>query len=259
MQGIVATAIPAITDDFKQLNDVGWYGSTCFLLVGTSSPMWGKLYKYFSAKTVYLASVAIFLVGSIVAATAQSSIPLIVGRALQGFGCSGTLGGSVLMISYVAAPKIRPLLIGMWMGVFMCSTIVGPLIGGVFTSDATWRWCFWINLPVGGPVVAMVLLFFQVPKHIKSAPATWKEILLQLDFPGFSLLLTSLVCFTLALQWGGQTKAWSDGSVIATLVMWIILTIAFFFVEWLEGVYAMVPLFMMKSRLSWTNAFYGWT
>jgi MFS family permease len=220
--------------------------------------MWGKLYKYFSAQLVYLTSVVIFLAGSILAAAAPNSTALIVGRALQGWGCSGTLGGSVLMISYVAEPKKRPMLIGMWMSIFMFSTIIGPLIGGAFTSEVTWRWCFWINLPVGGPVIALVVLFFKVPKHIKPPPATWVEILRQLDLPGFTLLLCSLICFILALQWGGQTKPWSDGSVIATLVLWVALTIAFFVVEWLQGEYAMVPLALMKPRLVWTNAMYGW-
>ncbi|KAJ7362409.1 putative MFS transporter [Mycena albidolilacea] len=256
--GIVATAIPSITDDFRRLDDVGWYGSACFLLIGTSSPMWGKLYKYFSARLVYLVAVALFLIGSIVAAAAPNSAALIVARAIQGLGCSGTLGGSLLMIIYVTEPKIRPMLIGLWMAVFMFSTIVGPVIGGAFTSEVTWRWCFWINLPVGGLVVVLLLLFFHVPKHITSVPATRKEILLQLDLPGFSLLLASLVCFTLALQWGGQTKPWNDGSVIATLVMWVVLTIAFFIVEWLQGAYAMVPLSLLKPRIAWANALYGY-
>ncbi|KAJ6448342.1 putative MFS transporter [Mycena sanguinolenta] len=256
--GIVATAIPGITDDFHRLNDVGWYGSACFLLVGTSAPMWGKLYKYFSARIVYLASVALFLVGSIVAAAAPNSPALIIARALQGLGCSGTVGGSVLMISYVAEPKKRPMLIGLWMGIFMISTIVGPVIGGAFTSEVTWRWCFWINLPVGGLIIVLLLLFFHVPKHITPPPATWKEILLQLDLPGFGLLLSSLVCFTLALQWGGQTKPWNDGSVITTLVLWVVLTLAFLVVEWLQGAYAMVPLSLLKSRMIWSNALYGY-
>lgn len=257
-QGIVATAIPGITDDFHRLDDVGWYGSACFLLVGSSAPMWGKLYKYFSAQLVYLTSVVIFLVGSVVAAAAPNSSALIVGRALQGWGCSGTLGGSVLMISYVAEPAKRPVLIGAWMSVFMFSTILGPLIGGAFTSGVTWRWCFWINLPIGGPVIALVIFFFKVPKHIKPVPASWIEIVRQLDLPGFTLLLSSLICLTLALQWAGQTKPWSDGSVIATLVMFVVLSIAFFVTEWFQSEYAMVPLGLLKPRLVWTNALYGW-
>ncbi|KAK7993176.1 hypothetical protein PG989_006557 [Apiospora arundinis] len=256
--GIVATAIPGITDEFHRLDDVGWYGAACFLLVGASSPMWGKLYMFFSAKTVYLASVVIFLVGSVVAAAAPNSESIIIGRAFQGWGVSGTLGGSVLMINYIAAPPKRPGLIGMWMGVFMFSTIIGPIIGGAFTSEVTWRWCFWINLPVGGVILALLVVFFKVPRHISPMPATWTEILLQLDIPGFSLLVTSLVCFTLALQWGGLTKPWSDGSVVATLVMWIVLTIAFFVTEYFQGARAMVPLRLLKPRMTWANALYGW-
>lgn len=221
--------------------------------------MWGKLYKYLPGELVYAASIALFLVGSIVAAAAPNSPALIVARAIQGCGCSGTLGGSFLMISYVAEPKKRPMLIGVGMGVFMCSTVIGPLIGGAFTSEVTWRWCFWINLPVGGPIIVMLLFFFRIPKHIKPAPASWREILQQLDLPGFSLLLASLVCLTLAMQWGGQTKSWSDGSVIATLIMWVILTIAFFIAEWLQGAYAMVPLSLVRSRMAWTNFLYGFT
>ncbi|KAJ7241353.1 putative MFS transporter [Mycena haematopus] len=255
--GIVATAIPSITDEFQRLDQVGWYGSACFLLVGTSSPMWGKLYKYFSARPVYLVAFALYLIGSIVAAAAPTSAALIIARTIQGLGCSGTLGGSVLMIFYVAEPKKRPMLLGLWMGIFMISTIVGPVIGGALTSEVTWRWCFWINLPVGGPVVILLLLFFHVPKHITPASATWKEILLQLDLPGFSLLLASLVSFTLALQWGGQSKPWNDGSVIATLVMFVVLTIAFVVTEWLQGAYAMVPLRLLKPRITWTNALYA--
>jgi MFS family permease len=257
LQGIVATAIPGITDDFHQLDDVGWYGSACFLLAGTTSPVWGKLYKYLSARWVYLTSIILFLIGSIVAATATNSIALIVARAIQGFGVAGTFAGSLLMISYVAPPSQRPMLIGLWMAVLMTSTVMGPLIGGVFTTDVSWRWCFWINLPVGGPILGMVLLFFHVPKHVNTMPATWKEILLQLDLLGFSLLLSSVVCFTLALQYGGQTKAWNDGSVIATLVMWIVLSIAFIVTEWLQGTYAMMPLHLLKPRIAWTLALYA--
>ncbi|KAK9241400.1 major facilitator superfamily domain-containing protein [Lipomyces kononenkoae] len=255
--GIVATAIPSITDEFKQLNYVGWYSGTIFLTLSTTSPVWGKLYKYLSARWVYFVSIVIFLVGSIVAATAKSSIPLIIARALQGVGCSGSIGGSVLMINYVAHPGQQPMFIGLWATVYMLSTIVGPLIGGAFTSYVTWRWCFWINLPVGGPVMIAVFLFFHVPKHVKYLPATWKEIILQLDLPGLAFIFTSLVCFTLSMQWGGLTKPWSNGSEVAVLVMWVVLTIGFFVVEYFQGERAMIPLRLLKSRLQWTNTLYA--
>jgi hypothetical protein len=96
-----------------------------------------------------------------------------------------------------------------------------------------------------------------MPKHIKPAPATWKEILLHLDLPGWSLLFTSVICFTLALQWGGLEKLWSNGSVIATLTLWIALTIAFVIVEWFQGEYAIMPLKLLAGRITWSNLLYA--
>lgn len=217
----------------------------------------GKVYKYFSTKLVYLGSIGLFLVGSLLGALAPNSIALIIARAIQGWGCAGTLSGSLLMINYVAEPRKRPMLIGLWMGVFMVSTILGPLIGGAFTSNVSWRWCFWINLPIGVPIAVLLLLFLRVPAHIRPAEATWAETIRQLDLPGLTLLLTSIVCFTLALQWGGQSKGWGDGPVVATLVMWVVLLVAFVACEWLQGDYAMIPFRLLRSRIIWSNALYG--
>ena len=255
--GIISTAIPAITDDFHALDDVGWYGSATFLITAATSALWGKVYKHLNVKYAYLTSVAIFLIGSIVAATAPNSTAVIVGRALQGFGITGTMNGSIIVINYVAEPRLHPMLIGIWTGIFMTSTVLGPIVGGALTSGVSWRWCFYINLPLGGPIVVLLLVFLRVPKHIKPTPATWKEIILQLDLPGFSLILTSLVCFILALQWGGQTKAWNSGSVIATLVLWISFNIIFIVVESFQGARAIIPLRLMKPRMTWANALWS--
>jgi MFS family permease len=251
--GIIASAIPGITNNFHKLDDVGWYGSATFILAAAASPLWGKLYKYVNVKWTYLSAVCIFLVGSIVAATAPNSVSVIVGRAFQGWGASGVLGGTLIVINYVAPPRNHPLLIGTWMAVFMLSTILGPVIGGAFTTGVTWRWCFYLNIPIGVPIIVLLLLFLRIPKHIKPVPATWTDILLNLDIPGFFLLLASLVCLTLALQWGGQTKAWDDGSVIATFAFWIIFTAGFLVTQWLQGPRAMTPISILKQRTTWSN------
>ena len=255
--GIISTAIPAITDQFHRLDHVGWYGSATFLVVAATSAMWGKLYKYLNVKYAYLASIAVFLIGSLVAATAPSSIVVIVGRAIQGLGVTGTLNGSIIVINYVSHPQRHPLLIGIWTSIFMAATILGPIVGGALTSGVSWRWCFYINLPFGVPIVVLLLLFLRVPKHIKPAPATWKEIILQLDIPAFSLVLGSLVCFILALQWGGQTKAWNNGSVIATLVLWIFFSIMFVICEGFQNTRALIPLRLVKPRVTWINVLWS--
>ncbi len=89
-------------------------------------------------------------------------------------------------------------------------------------------------------------------------PATWNEIVLQLDFSGFLILAASLISYTLALEWGGLTQAWSDGTVIATLVVWLVLTIGFFVNEWLLGARAMMPLHLLKARMTWASCLYAW-
>ncbi|RYP71298.1 hypothetical protein DL771_004875 [Monosporascus sp. 5C6A] len=215
--GIVATAIPAITDEFHQLNHVG------------------------------------------ADANMQKCTALIVGRAIQGWGGAGILGGGFLLMHQIARPMSRPTFTGMLLAVFACSAILGPIIGGAFTTGVTWRWCFYINLPIGGLSMGLILVFFQTPKHMKPVPATIKEIILQLDFPGMFSLGASLVCFTLALQWGGLTMPWNSGPVIVTLVLWIVLTIAFVVVEMVSGDYAMVPRRLIKRRETWANSLYGFT
>lgn len=138
---IVATAIPRITDQFHSLDQVGWYGSAFFLTIASFQSTWGKAYKYFPLKSSFLISISIFEIGSLVCGVARNSTTLIVGRAIAGAGGAGIASGAYTIIAFSAPPKQRPAFTGILGASYGIASVIGPLLGGVFTDKITWRWC----------------------------------------------------------------------------------------------------------------------
>ena len=136
----IATAIPKITTVFNSLDDVGWYGSSYLLTTTSLQPTLGKVYTYFNVKWTYLGAIAIFELGSIVCATAVNSPMLIVGRAIAGAGASGLFSGGMTIIGYSVPLKNRAIYIALLSSMFGISSVIGPILGGVFTDRLTWRW-----------------------------------------------------------------------------------------------------------------------
>ncbi|QDS72672.1 hypothetical protein FKW77_002901 [Venturia effusa] len=245
---IVATAIPRITDEFKSLDDVGWYGSAFFLTVAAFQATWGKGFKYFPLKTTFLTAVGVFEIGSLICAVAKNSTTLIVGRAIAGAGGAGIASGAYTIIAFSAKPSQVAAFTGILGAVYALASVVGPLLGGVFTDNLSWRWCFYINLPIGGASAFIILFFFQTPKAAKPVEATLKEKLLQMDLPGTFILMASFTCLILTLQWGGVTKSWGSSQVIGLLVGFVLILVLFIVTQIWQGDRALIVPRLMKQK-----------
>jgi len=146
-----ATAIPHITNDFHTLDHIGWYGSAYLLSMMSFQPLFGRVYVYFEAKTMYLISLLIFEIGSVICASAPVSFALVFGRAVAGCGAAGMVTGSLAIFGRVVPLRKRPWGMSMMTSIYSLATMFGLTVGGVITdSHLTWRFCFWINLRMFG-------------------------------------------------------------------------------------------------------------
>ncbi|CAK7224690.1 hypothetical protein SCUCBS95973_005603 [Sporothrix curviconia] len=226
---IVATAIPHITNQFHSLNDVGWYGAAYQLACAPMQPLSGKMYTYFTTKWTFLIYFAVFELGSLICGVAQSSVMLIVGRAVAGLGAAGLQNGTLTVLAGLAPLARRAFLTGIILGIAQLGIVAGPLLGGVFTELATWRWCFYINLPIGA-VVATLIGIIHIPEQTAKMPwwgqpkATIQRqlrlvLLHRLDFGGFFLFAGATIQLLLALQWGGTASyPWKSSVIIGLFV-----------------------------------------
>ncbi|KAI1483689.1 MFS transporter [Daldinia eschscholtzii] len=253
---ILATAIPRITNEFNSLDDVAWYGSSYLFAVCALQLMFGKFYVMYSVKWVFLVGVFVFEIGSLIAAVSPSSAVLIVGRTISGLGAAGIFAGAIIILASNVPLRLRPIYTGLLSSMHGIASVAGPLLGGVFTDRVTWRWCFYINLPLGGIAILFLVLFLP-NKPPAQAGLPFKEQVKQFDLPGSFFLIPSVICLLLALQWGGAAYPWNDGRIIALFVVFGVLAIIFWIVEVLQGDRATVPMRVLKNKNIIGGVWYG--
>lgn len=252
-QTIVGTAIPKITDEFHGLSQVSWYGSAYFMCFGGFQSSWGKAYKYFPLKGTFITTILLFEIGSLLCAVTPNSTGFIVGRAIAGIGGAGVAIGGTVIFAFCAEPKKRPTLMSFVGFSYTIAAICGPLLGGVFSERLTWRWCFYINLPLGGFALALLCIFFHTPTTAKATEASWKEKFLQMDPVGIALAMGCIISFIIALQYGGQGHAWNSSMIVGLLVGFVVILIVLGVWEYIQGDYAMLPPRLLKRRSLWAG------
>ncbi|KAH8675576.1 major facilitator superfamily domain-containing protein [Xylariales sp. PMI_506] len=254
---IIATAIPKITDEFHSLTDVGWYGSAYLLTTAALQLLFGKFYTFLSIKWVYLVAIVIFEVGSLICGVAQNSVTLIIGRAVAGLGSAGIFSGALLILAHSVPLVKRPIYSGLIGGMYGIASVAGPLLGGVFTDKVTWRWCFFINLPIGAVTLLVILFFFPDPTLPKPKDETLLERVNRFDPIGTIIFMPAVVCLLLALQWGGTTYAWNSGRIIALFVVFAVLLMVWFFIQYRQKENATVPAHIIKNRTVWSSSMFA--
>jgi EmrB/QacA subfamily drug resistance transporter len=246
-QTIVATALPTIAGDLHGLNHLSWVVTAYLLTLTISTPLWGKLGDLYGRKKLFQASIVIFLLGSIFAGLSQSMTQLIAFRAIQGIGGGGLMVGAQAIVGDVVSPRQRGRYMGYFGAAFGVTSVIGPLLGGFFTQNLSWRWVFYINLPIGAIALFVIATRLKIPTRRTDH---------SVDYLGTALLGAAVTCIILLTTWGGTTYAWGSGLIIGLAVASVVLIGAFIAVE-ARAEEPLIPLGLFANRVFSVGATVG--
>ncbi|MFH8490377.1 MDR family MFS transporter [Streptomyces longisporoflavus] len=234
---IVSPAMPTIVGDLGGMEHLSWVVTAYMLATAASTPIWGKLGDMYGRKGVFLTSIVIFLLGSVLSGMAQDMGQLIGFRAVQGLGAGGLMVGVMAIIGELVTPRERGKYMGMMTGVMAVAMIGGPLVGGTITDHLGWRWAFYINLPLGAVALAMVTAVLHLPK---------KKAKGRIDYLGAALLTVGISSLVLVTTWGGTEYAWTSTVIMELIAIGVVALIGFVIVQ-KKAAEPILPLHIFRS------------
>ncbi|MEU1134904.1 MDR family MFS transporter [Streptomyces sp. NPDC005900] len=237
-QTIVSTALPTIVSELGGMDHLSWVVTAYMLAATAATPLWGKLGDQYGRKRLFLTAIMIFLVGSALCGMAQNMPQLIGFRALQGLGGGGLMVLSMAIVGDLVPPRERGKYQGLFGAVFGATSVLGPLLGGLFTEHLSWRWVFYVNLPIGVVALLVIATTLHIPK---------RDTRHTIDYLGTFLIASVATCLVLVASLGGTTWAWGSPRIIGLAVLGAVLAAAFVAVE-RKAAEPVLPLRLFRVR-----------
>ncbi|MER5573060.1 MDR family MFS transporter [Streptomyces massasporeus] len=237
-QTIVSTALPTIVSDLGGLDHLSWVVTAYLLAATAATPLWGKLGDQYGRKRLFQTAIVIFLIGSALCGAAQDMAQLIAFRALQGLGGGGLIVLSMAIVGDLVPPRERGRYQGLFGAVFGATSVLGPLLGGLFTEHLSWRWVFYVNLPVGVVALAVIAAVLHIPRTAQ------RHVI---DYLGTFLIAAVATCLVLVASLGGTTWAWGSWQIVGLAVLGVLLAVAFVAVE-RRAAEPVLPLKLFRVR-----------
>ena len=221
-QTIVSTALPTIVGDLGGLDHLSWVVTAYLLTTTASTPLYGKLSDIYGRRLMFQSAIVIFVFGSVLCGLSQDMLQLIVFRGIQGIGAGGLMAMAFAIIGDIVSPRERGRYTGYLGAVFAVASVAGPLLGGFFVDNLTWRWVFYVNVPIG--IVALV-----ITSSVLRLPFARQDH--EIDFVGAALLVAGVSTLLLGLVWGGSEYPWGSPVIVGLLVGSVVLTAVFLWWE----------------------------